>query len=312
MEKIKFLGVPFAFGQPHEGVRKAPAHLRLRGVLECLEGIAPVRDLGDVDFSLLGNTSDPSSWIRNARASTLGCELISKCIEKEPLDRSFLLNVGGDHGLALGTIHGILTQRPETVVVWADAHGDINPPEASQSGNFHGMPLSFLLGLNRNEKRFAWMKRFLSPRKLILFGPRDLDAAEAEIIRELSIRYISSAEIKRQGTEALLTKALAALDPEGSSPIHLSFDVDFCDPALVSATGTPVLSGPQRKDVLDLGLCLGRTGRLRSMDVVELNPEIGTAREVNETFALVAEFLEGTLRESFANLRMIEKGMRIA
>lgn len=312
MEKIKFLGVPFSFGQPHAGVTKAPAHFRLRGYLQSLEELAPVRDLGDIDFSLLMNRHDPISFIKNGSASSLGCELISQCIEKERLDNSFLLNLGGDHGLALGTIHGILTQRPETVIIWADAHGDINPPEASQSGNFHGMPLSFLLGLNKNDKRFMWLKRYLKPQKLILFGPRDLDEAEKEIIRELSIQYISSDAIKEHGTEILLNKALKKADPRGEFPLHLSFDVDFCDPGQVAATGTPVLSGPSLSDVMELGHVLGKTGRLRSMDVVELNPEIGTPREVRDTFKLAFEFVRLTLRETFLKANTYSKSARSA
>lgn len=311
MEKIKFLGVPFSFGQPLEGVKKAPAHFRLRGYLKELEDIAPVRDLGDIDFALIKKLRGISP-IKNAAPSGLGCELISQCIERERLDRSFLLNLGGDHGLALGTIHGILTHRPETVVIWADAHGDINPPEASETGNFHGMPLSFLLGLNRNEKYFHWIRRLLKPQKLILFGPRDLDWVEKKIIEELSIQYISSEEIKKFGTEFLIKKALAKADPRGEAPLHLSFDVDFCDPKSVAATGTRVPGGPDFSQVLELGRYLGQTGRLRSMDVVELNPEIGPPQDVRETFNLTFEFVRLTLQESFMSAKLESRVSRSA
>lgn len=312
MEKIKFLGVPFAFGQPHPGVRKAPAHFRLRGGLEALSKIAAVSDLGDIDFSLIMNKERAYSSIKNGLASDVGCELISQCIEKEKLGNAFLLNLGGDHGLALGSIHGILTHRPETVIIWADAHGDINPPGASLSGNFHGMPLSFLLGLNRDSERFKWIKRYLRPEKLILFGPRDLDEAEKEIIQELSIQYISSEDILKFGTEKLLQQALKKADPDGKAPLHLSFDVDFCDAQLVQATGTPVLSGPSRSEVMALGSLLGKTGRLRSMDVVELNPEIGSDREIKDSFNLVFDFLNLTLSETFQNFAFLVRNIQTA
>lgn len=312
MEKIKFLGIPFAFGQPHSGVKMAAAHCRLRGLLDRLETIATVRDLGDIDFSLVEGGDEVQSPIKNHNASSLGCELISRCIEGERLHDAFLLNMGGDHGLGLGSIHGILTHDPSTIVVWADAHGDINPPEASLSGNFHGMPLSFLLGLNRQDKRFSWMKKFLRPQKLILFGPRDLDQAEKEIIEELSIQYISSEEIRRSGTQNLLERALKIADPTGNSPIHLSFDVDFCDASVVKATGTPVAQGPGRNHLMELGSFLGQTGRLRSMDVVELNPEIGSWQEVRESFKIAFDFIQLTLEETFANAASISRGSKTA
>jgi arginase len=216
--------------------------------------------------------------------------MVSLTIAHEELSDSFLLNIGGDHGMGLGTVHGMLEHDPETIVVWADAHGDINTPSTSPSGNFHGMPLSFLL--NADKQTFPWLRHKLAPNKIILFGPRSLDEGELRTIRELSIQYFSSDEINRWGAKALLSEALKLADPLGSSPIHLSLDVDLFDPQDIRSTGTVEDAGPMLPEVFSMGKVLASTGRLRSMDVVELNPEIGSEAEVSQTFGLAMTFVE--------------------
>lgn len=301
LRKIKFLGVPFSFGQPHAGVALAPDACRDQDLLQDLQNIAPTVDLGNIDFSQEKTLVSPTGDIKNELASSLGCRRISEAIAEENLDESFLLNVGGDHGLGLGSVHGILEHSPESVVVWADAHGDINPPTSSPSGNFHGMPLAFLIEGLKHHSRFSWLKNKLSPKKLIYFGPRDLDEKEKEIIEDLSIQYISSEEINRIGTNALLGEALRTADPLGECPIHLSFDVDVCDADDVVATGTRVERGPDLREVLKLGPELAETGRLRSMDIVELNPELGSSREVERSFDLAKEFALRTIHHVIHN-----------
>lgn len=298
MKDIKLLGVPFSYGQPRTGVEKAAEALRERGFLSDLECIARTKDLGDIDFGLIGAE-------KSVKNISLANELIHQCVSAEDLSSSFLLNVGGDHGLALGSIHGLLSQKRSRVVVWADAHGDINTPESSVTGNFHGMPLSFLLGLAKDQKHFSWIKSHLAPHKLIFFGPRDLDAAEEKIIHDLSIQYYSSETINRCGTEAILEHALKKADPFRDCPIHLSFDVDVFDADDVQATGTRVENGPHVKEIMKMGRILGETGRLQSMDLVEINPELGDELEVKKTLELATYFTQLTLEAAFLSSRQM-------
>lgn len=291
---LKVLGIPFSFGQGKPGVKSAPAALRGRGLLHRLGRFATVQDLGDLDFELCEGRGHGELILQEA-GSALGTELISQCVEGEDLKDTFLLSVGGDHGLALGTIHGLLRHDPNTIVVWADAHGDINTPTTSPSGNFHGMPLAFLLGLVPGSETFAWVKRIIAPRNLILMGPRDLDEGEKRIIRELSIQYYSSLEINCFGAERLLRSALFKADPTESVPIHLSFDMDLFDADDIQSTGTRVPNGPRFTEIFSLGRALGKTGRLRSMDLVELNPELGDEEEVLESVQLAIEFVEAVV-----------------
>ncbi len=300
MKGIKILGIPFKAGQPHAGVAEAPEALRAKSLIPLLRQLSPgVEDLGDLDFSLCGEHEE--GQIKNERASALGNALISESIQSENLGQSFLLNIGGDHGMALGTIHGLLHHHPDLIVVWADAHGDINTPGSSQSGNFHGMPLSFLLKGNQGREEFSWLRKQLRPERLIFMGPRDLDPAEKEIIRELGIQWYSSDDINSFGTEALLSRALKIADPDGTAPIHLSFDIDVFDPQDVIATGTRVPQGPEKNEMMKLGRLLGETGRLRSMDLVEVNPDFSHETNACETIDLAMQFTLSVTASVFAH-----------
>lgn len=298
MKEIKLLGCPFSFGQPHKGVEKTPGILRLMGIFETLSTVAPVDDLGDLDFSLC-QKQWPLETIKHAGKNSLANELISNCIESEDLSDSFLLNLGGDHGMGLGSVHGMLTKNPDTIVVWADAHGDVNTPASSVTKNFHGMPLAFLLKIAQDSEVFPWIKKTLLPQKLIMVGPRDLDPKEKEIIEDLEIAYFSSFEMNKFGARHLMKKALQQIDPQGTAPIHLSFDVDLFDAQDIVATGTRVMEGPYMAEIFNLGKTLGETGRLRSMDLVELNPGLGFEADVQKTFQLAIKFCQYTIKHAF-------------
>ena len=250
-------------------------------------------DLGDVELS------DPyqpngNSMIKNLKAVAQANFEISQTIENLDLTNHFLLNIGGDHGLGLGTVHGILSHNPETVVIWADAHCDVNTPETSPSGNFHGMPLSFLLGIAEHQD-FNWIKNRLAPKKLIYFGPRDIDPGEQKIIDSLGIQYFSSKDINHWGAKDVIEMALYNADPFNECPIHLSFDLDIFDPAQIHSTGIQVPEGPRLEEVFLMCGLVAETGRLRSMDVVELNPSIGTQKELKASIELTLDLIELTL-----------------
>lgn len=298
MREIKLLGIPFDFGQDHTGVREAFRYLKENGLIEGLRAIAPVVEMMEISFPLKFKETNPGS-IKQVAPSSFCNEKINDTIEDLDLTESFLLNIGGDHGMALGTVHGVLSHHPEAVVVWADAHGDINTPDSTPSGNFHGMPLAFLLGLVKRDD-FSWIRRNLLPQKLIFFGPRDLDQGEKDLIEKHSIQYYSSEEINRVGAHEILSMALHRADPLGIHPIHLSFDVDIFDHQDIVATGTKVSDGPKLEEIFLLGGVLADTGRLRSMDLVEFNPRIGSKDEVRASSALILEFLECTLRQVFS------------
>lgn len=295
MEQIKILGVPFDFGQERSGVKYAADYFRIKGLVNELTKISVVKDLGNLSLPEKKSRLLKDK-IYNLHESSEGNRKISNKIESLDLQDDFLLNIGGDHGMSLGTIHGILKHRPDSIVIWADAHGDINTPETSPSGNFHGMPLAFLTGMATHPD-FEWIKNKLQPNKLILIGPRDLDEGERDLIEKYKVQYFSSEELNRMGAKEVLEMALHRADPHGNAPIHLSFDVDIFDGEDIFSTGTIVADGPKLEEVFLLGGLIAETGRMKSMDLVEFNPLIGTAEEVEASGELIMDFLKTTLRQ---------------
>lgn len=297
MRNLKLLPHTFDYGQPHRGVRDAYSFLKNEGLISRLKAFTDVIELPEVN--LPEKISEKSySKIKHDLQSAMGSKLISQRIASEDLSQSFLLNVGGDHGIGLGTVHGLLSHHPESVIVWADAHGDINTPDLSPTGNFHGMPLAFILGLCHHPE-FSWMKERLCSQRLILFGPRDLDPGEEAIISRLGIQYYSSQEINRVGAHDIISMALHRADPYGSLPIHLSFDVDLFDKYDIEATGTRVAEGPRLEEVFLMGGTLAETGRLVSMDVVEFNHQLSSHEEARKSAQTIIDFIGMTLEQAF-------------
>ncbi len=286
MRNIHLTDIPFDLGQPHAGVRCGLEYLKAAGLVEVLRSARPVME---TRVNIPAKVQDTDLRIREARQAAVASELISAHVARNYRKDSFLLNVGGDHGMALGTIHGLLHHHPNAVIVWLDAHGDLNTPETSPSGNFHGMPLAFLLGI-ASHPQFSWLRKVINPNRLILVGPRDLDAGEVSAIRNYGIQYFSSEDLGRLGASELLSMALHRADPDGTAPIHLSFDVDVFDGDAVVATGTRVPGGPALEELFLFGGLLAETGRLRSMDIVEFNPELGTPAEVRASADLILDF----------------------
>jgi arginase len=293
MNNIQVLGIPFDFGQEHIGVRLSYSYLKERLFLNRLRRFCDIIDHHELPlpFKIKNNNEMKKSLIKNHELCSLANRDISEFIKTLDLKESFLLNIGGDHGFGLGSIHGLLHHHRDMIVVWADAHGDVNTPESSLSHNFHGMPLSFLLGLAR-DKHFDWMTHDLIPKDLILFGIRDLDESEKFIIQKLGIQHFSANEINRFGHRTLLESAIQKIDPYGMRPIHLSLDVDVFDPEDIPCTGTRVSEGPRREEIFAMGSFLGETGRLKSMDITEFNPLLGTEEEGERSSELILSFLE--------------------
>jgi arginase len=132
------------------------------------------------------------------------------------------------------------SHHPDACVIWVDAHADINTSETTDSGNIHGMPVAFLMGLGEPIEEFSWMKGNLKPSNIVYIGLRDIDAGEKRILKENGIKAFSMHEVDRYGIGKVVEMALDAVNPKRDKPIHLSFDVDALDPSVAPSTGTPV------------------------------------------------------------------------
>ena len=208
---------------------------------------------------------------------------------------AFPLVLGGDHSIAMGTVAGLVDARGEVGVLWVDAHGDINTPETSPSGNVHGMPVSALLGLSDVGGRLGWGERALSPNRVVLFGTRTLDPGERLTIRSLGVRMFTMSEIDQRGVKACVDEAVQRLSGPGG--IHISFDIDAVDPLDAPGVGTPWPGGLTYREAHLAMELLAATGQVSSMEVVEVNP---IADHENRTGKLAAGLILSALGRTIA------------
>jgi arginase len=200
-----------------------------------------------------------------------------------------VLNWGGDHSVAIATVGAFVQEEPEGFVLWIDAHADLNLPEYSPTGNLHGMPMSVLLNLQQvAEKQFPWLARSLSPSRLIYLGVRDLDPFEKATIHHLGIRAYSASDVRKRGMQTIVSEIQSLI---GSNALHISFDIDSLSPEFAPSTGVPVKAGLCLDDIKIVAHQLSQHRFLRSLDVVEINPRIGTTSEVRQTYLAALQFL---------------------
>lgn len=221
--------------------------------------------------------------MKRPKAVSAVTKALSEQVYEHALKGRFVLTLGGDHSIAIGTIAGMakaVRERlgREMAVIWVDAHADINTPETSESGNIHGMPVAFITGLatERREDIFGWIKKehMLSVKKLVYIGLRDVDKGEKKILKEHGIRAFSMHDIDRYGIGRVMDMALGWIGTD--TPIHLSFDVDALDPMWAPSTGTPVRGGLTLREGDFIAECVHETGSLVALDLVEVNPSLET------------------------------------
>ncbi|CAE6502089.1 unnamed protein product [Rhizoctonia solani] len=303
----KFLASPKTLA-PKAGVDHGPIHLVNAGLEDQLAGLGwKVKFDGHHQFEEIDAQNDtPLGILKRPRLVSQVCEAVAKVVGDHARKGELPLTLGGDHSLAMGTISGVLSAYPEACVVWVDAHADINTPSTSTSGNIHGMPLSFLLGIAGEVPRvesgpqpFEWIKPILRPDRLVYIGLRDVDNGEKQILREHGIRAYSMHEVDRYGIGRVVELALAYVNPDGNRPIHLSFDVDALDPSVAPSTGTPVRGGLTFREGHYICEAIAETGLLVGLDIMEVNPSLGAGdADVSATVAVGCSLARSALGET--------------
>jgi arginase len=200
-----------------------------------------------------------------------------------------IVNIGGDHSMAIATIADTLNKYPDAKVVYFDAHADINTYKSSNSKHYHGMPLSFVTGLD-SDKRFSFIKNKLPFDNLLYIGGRCWDIFERDEVYKKNIKFLSPDEINNNFNDSLNK----ILDFVGNSPVHVSFDVDSIDPKYIPSTGTPVKNGVELNNAIKIldGL---NSRNIVNMDITELNRDLGSKsdgdKSVKNTEVLFHKFL---------------------
>ncbi|KAH9913524.1 Ureohydrolase [Fomitopsis serialis] len=227
------------------------------------------------------------------------CEAVANVVGDHAKHGQLPLTLGGDHSLAMGTISGTLSHYPDACVIWVDAHADINTPETTDSGNIHGMPVSFLLGLGPKVPEFSWVRPLLQAHRLVYIGLRDVDAGEKRILKENGIKAFSMHEVDKWGIGRVVEMALDHVNPKRDLPVHLSFDVDALDPTVAPSTGTPVRGGLTFREGHYICEAVYETGCLVALDIMEVNPDLGTNEEaVKQTIAVGCSLARSALGET--------------
>jgi arginase len=269
-DSVAVIGAGLDLGAGRRGVDMGPSAIRYAGLADRLRGLGlHYLDWGDVTTAVPEATGVGDERLRYFVDIKETCERVAKLVSRAVGEGHLPLVLGGDHSVALGTVGGLARVRGPGGVLWIDAHGDLNRPETSPSGNVHGMVLAALLGrAGAGFESSAWP--LPAAERVALVGVRSLDEGERELLRELDARVFTMSDIDRVGVEPVMRDSLRHVGDGGF--VHLSLDMDVIDPEVAPGVGTPVRGGfSYREAHLALEL-VAESGLLGSLDVVEVNP----------------------------------------
>jgi arginase len=287
---VAIIGAGLDLGQGRRGVDMGPSAIRYAELDVRLRALGrDVVDRGDVFVPVPEVVDEGSSSARYLGPIMEVCEQIAALVADATEQGQVPLVLGGDHSIAMGSLGGMAKAHGPGAALWIDAHGDLNRPSTSPSGNVHGMPLAAALGVGGPGFETAAYPT-PSVTRAALVGIRSLDPGERELIKELDLRVFTMSEIDKLGVERVLAEALEFLGE--AAFLHISLDLDAVDPMFAPGVGTPVRGGLSYREahlVLEL---VSDSGLLGSLDVVEVNPILD--RE-NETALLAVELVASAL-----------------
>jgi arginase len=294
---VHIIGVSLDLGGNRRGVDMGPSAFRIAGLGERLTALGvPVVDEGDLVAPIPETKSFGDPGKKYIREIARVCEKLYKtslgALEKE----GFPLVLGGDHSLAAGSVAAtadfVRREKKPLGLIWVDAHGDMNTPASSGSGNVHGMPLASLLGPEPAElSRIGGFSPKVLPEHTVLIGIRNLDDREKQIVRDSRVRVFTMKDIDRAGIATITEQALA-IAGAGTAGVHVSFDLDVCDPSIAPGVGTPVKGGLDYREAHMLMEIIADSGLLRALDLVEVNPILD---DRNMTAILGSELVSSAL-----------------
>jgi arginase len=291
---VAIIGVPLDMGAGRRGVDMGPSAVRVAGLGRRLMALGyEVSDLGNVPVAQaesVGDTGpDEAKYLPQIAAT---CERLGELAGQALTEGKIPLVLGGDHSIAVGTVAGVSRFFGESNrkigLIWLDAHPDMNTPQSSPSGNVHGMPLACCVGLGPDE--LAWMfgvSPKVDPANVALVGLRDVDEIERATVRDTGVHAFTMRELDERGMRAVIDEAIA-IATRGPAGFHLSLDMDFVDPQYAPGVGTQVSGGATYREAHLAMEVICDSGKMVSMEVVEVNPVID---EVNRTAELAVELI---------------------
>jgi arginase len=291
--QVAILGAALDLGASRRGVDMGPSALRYSGLDARIAKLGyDVRDHGNVLVEIPEIASVADEHARYLPEILAACSKIATEVAGIVGEGAIPLILGGDHSIAMGTLAGLHRACGVGGVLWVDAHGDLNTPASSPSGNVHGMPLAAALGVCGFDVGGLGAPPWVDPKRVALVGVRSLDPGEKDLIRSQGISAFTMHEIDKRGVDDVMREALEVV--RGPGYVHLSFDVDVCDPEIAPGVGTPVKGGLSYREAHLAMEILAESQILTSIEVVEVNPILDHA---DVTGQLAVELVASVLGE---------------
>jgi arginase len=296
-QKVRIIGVPMDLGQSRRGVDMGPSALRGAGLQARIKQLGlTVEDIGNLEVKQPEEMQVGEKRAKYLEEIAETCRDLASTVEKS-LGEGFLpLVLGGDHSIAAGVAAGVASHyrkdKKGIGYLWLDAHGDMNTPESSPSGNVHGMPLAVIMGYGPSELvDLMGFQPKAEPGNIVIVGARDLDAQERKIVKKSGIHVFTMRDIDERGMREVMSDALKyALDD--TTGIAVSLDMDFVDPSDAPGVGTPVRGGVTYREAHLAMEMIADSEAMVSLEVVEINPIID---EHNRTALLGVELVLSAL-----------------
>ena len=279
MKPVHIIGVPLDLGAGRRGVDMGPSAMRIAGLNERLTALGrTVGDKGDLAVPIPETQRPGDERKKYIRDIAKVCTRLYQSALASHVAGALPLVLGGDHSLAAGSVSASAEMaRREGLplgLIWVDAHGDINTPATSPSGNVHGMPLAAVLGPEPAElATIAGFSPKVRPEHTVLIGVRNLDDVEKTLVRQSGIHVFTMKDIDRAGIAAVTEQAIRLVG-RGTAGIHVSFDLDVCDPGIAPGVGTPVKGGLDYREAHMVMEMIADSTLLRALDIVEVNPTL--------------------------------------
>jgi arginase len=293
-QKIRIIGVPMDLGQSRRGVDMGPSALRVAGLLARLKQLGhQVDDIGNVAVKQPEEQHFGEKHAKYLREIAETCRGLAEITEHSLEEGFFPLVLGGDHSLAAGSGSGVASffrkQEKRVGYIWLDAHGDINTPDGSPSGNVHGMPLAALIGHGPPDLvDLCGFRPKIEPRNVVLVGVRELDAKERRLIKDSGVHVFTMRDVDERGMREVMADAIRIATDDDSAGAVVSLDLDFVDPSDAPGVGTPVRGGVTYREAHLALEMIADSETMVSLEVVEINPVID---EHNKTALLAVELI---------------------
>jgi arginase len=296
-QKIRIIGVPMDLGASRRGVDMGPSALRVAGLQARIKQLGyQVEDIGNISVKQPEEMSYGEKRAKYLAEIADACKDLGAMVEKSLEENLVPIVLGGDHSIAAGSLSGIAAhfkkKEKRIGLIWLDAHGDINTPESSPSGNVHGMPLAAAMGYGATELvELLGFRPKVEAQNISLVGIRELDSQEKKLAKKSGVHVFTMRDIDERGMREVMSDALkyAMDDTDG---ISVSLDMDFVDPSDAPGVGTPVRGGATYREAHLAMEMIADTEAMVSLEVVEINPVID---EHNRTALLGVELVLSAL-----------------